>query len=89
MKDHCKILNEIIKAYYDNEYPEYFQDDVYKIFKKENITKEYKAEPIVRCKNCKFYKQLDSVCPYLGEYGYYNEFPDENDFCSRGERKTR
>ena len=28
MKDYCKILNEIIEAYYDNEYPEYFEDEV-------------------------------------------------------------
>lgn len=48
MKDHCKILNEIIEAYYDNEYPEYFQDDVYQIFEREDITDGYKAEPIKR-----------------------------------------
>lgn len=42
---------------------------------------------IVRCKDCKFYKQLDSACPYLGEDGYYKELPGKDDFCSRGERK--
>lgn len=41
----------------------------------------------VRCEDCKFYKQLDGDCPYLGEDGYYNCFPDKDDFCSRGKRK--
>lgn len=45
MKDYCKILNEIIEAYYDNGFPEYFQADVSEIFKREGITKDYKAEP--------------------------------------------
>lgn len=42
---------------------------------------------VVRCKDCKFYKQLDDTCPYLGEDGYYKELPGKDDFCSRGERK--
>lgn len=42
---------------------------------------------VVRCKDCKFYKQLDGTCPYLGEDGYYKELPGKDDFCSRGERK--
>ena len=41
----------------------------------------------VQCKDCKFYKQLDSDCPYCGEDGYYKEFPGEDDYCSKGERK--
>ena len=41
----------------------------------------------VRCKDCKFYKQLDDACPYLGEDGYYKELPGKDDFCSRGERR--
>ena len=41
----------------------------------------------VYCKDCKYYKQLDSACPYLGEDGYYKELPGKDDFCSRGERK--
>ena len=49
MKDYIKILNEIIESYNSNEYPEYFQDDVYQIFKREGIIREYKAEPIVQC----------------------------------------
>lgn len=45
------------------------------------------GKSIVRCKDCKYYKQLDDACPYLGEDGYYKELPGEDDFCSRGERK--
>ena len=41
----------------------------------------------VYCKDCKYYKQLDNTCPYLGEDGYYKELPGKDDFCSRGERK--
>jgi len=43
---------------------------------------------LVRCKDCKFYKQFDDACPYLGEDGYYKELPGKEDFCSRGERKN-
>lgn len=45
-----------------------------------------KITELVRCKDCKFYKQLDDACPYLGDDGYYKELPSEYDFCSRGER---
>lgn len=44
-------------------------------------------DELIRCKDCKFYKQLDSDCPYCGEDGYYKEFPCEDDYCSKGERK--
>lgn len=46
-----------------------------------------KMVEVVYCKDCKFYKQLDDACPYLGEDGFYKELPSEDDFCSRGERK--
>lgn len=45
-------------------------------------------DELVRCKDCKFYKQLDDTCPYLGEDGYYKELPGEDDYCSRGERES-
>ena len=45
------------------------------------------AELVVRCKDCKYYNQMDDVCPYVGEDGYYKELPGKDDFCSRGERK--
>jgi hypothetical protein len=45
------------------------------------------AKKLVRCKDCKFYKQLDSDCPYCGEDGYYKELPGEDDYCSKGELK--
>ena len=45
------------------------------------------AVEVVRCKNCKYYGQQDSACPFLDEDGYYKELPWEDDFCSRGERK--
>lgn len=34
-----EILQAIIKSFFDNEWPEYFQDDVDNIFKKWGITK--------------------------------------------------
>lgn len=49
---YIEILNEIIESYKNNEYPEYFQDDVYEIFKREGITDIIpKAHPIVRCED--------------------------------------
>ena len=57
---------------------------------------------LVRCKDCKhrpipngvdhpLAPKLDGwsdyVCPCLCDDEYYNFMPDDNDFCSRGERK--
>lgn len=46
------------------------------------------AVPVVRCKDCLWYKAEDG-CP-LKESGYFKDgkmLPFENDFCSWGERK--
>lgn len=61
-----------------------------------------KMSPLVRCKDCKhrpipngndhpLAPKLDGwsdyVCPCLCGDEYYNFMPDDNDYCSRGERK--
>ncbi len=41
-------------------------------------------EAVVRCKDCKFYREDVKWCKRIGlVFGLYNE----NDFCSYGERK--
>ena len=50
------------------------------------------VEQIVRCKDCKHwegfaYPDNDGVCHNVDKYYYI--YPNENDFCSRGERKER
>ena len=63
----------------------------------------FDAEPIVRCKDCKHRPipngnnhpltpkpsefEWDYVCPYLCDDEYYNLMPEDNDYCSRGERR--
>lgn len=49
-KNNAEILNEIIEAFYNEEWPEYFQDAVDSIFKEEGITAAYRAiaEPVKR-----------------------------------------
>ena len=45
------------------------------------------AEPVVRCKDCKFYNPHIRECEGFGKwFGLEDEWGD-NDFCSRGERK--
>lgn len=42
------------------------------------------AVPVVRCKDCKHYRGVKGN-ERCGEFEYY--FPEDNDFCSCGERK--
>ena len=49
MKNNAEILNEIIEAFYNEEWPEYFQEAVCNIFEEEGITAVYRAvdaEPV-------------------------------------------
>jgi hypothetical protein len=48
------------------------------------------AVPIVRCKNCKWYRKDGLLCGYwAGLYEHAETYPHYSpvDFCSRGERK--
>ena len=45
------------------------------------------AEPVVRCKDCKWYERKYPWNGHVYECSYL-EFPmDDNDYCSMGERK--
>lgn len=45
------------------------------------------SEPVVRCKDCKFYNPHFRECAGFGRwFGLENEWGD-NDFCSKGEQK--
>ena len=62
-----------------------------------------KMSPIVRCKDCKHRPvpngnnhpltpkpsefEWDETCPYVCADEWHNEMPDDNDYCSKGERK--
>ena len=48
------------------------------------------AEPIVRCKDCKWYYEKGALCNYWADVCEHAEvYPQISpiDFCSRGERK--
>ena len=46
------------------------------------------AVPVVRCKDCKYWKQWDSTTHYLCTYVAGAKFiRNADDFCSRGERR--
>ena len=55
--------------------------------------KDYKpsaeAVQVVRCKNCRYYDKYPtwSACTYWSGDPYEQARVDDNDFCSRGERK--
>lgn len=44
---------------------------------------------IVKCKDCKHnpHNTIDDICPFVDSDGYVKEFPYDDEFCSRGERK--
>ena len=61
------------------------------------------AAEVVRCKDCKHRPipngnshpltpkpsefEWDETCPYVCADEWHNEMPEDNDYCSRGERK--
>ena len=44
--------------------------------------------PVVRCKDCKYWQDNNDGYPHEECRWGHGETPDENDFCSYGERKT-
>lgn len=45
------------------------------------------AEVVVRCKDCKYWKNNNNGYPHEECRWGHGETPDDNDFCSYGERK--
>ena len=45
------------------------------------------AVPVVRCKDCEYYKYEECVCPRMVMSDCAHYYPDPEDFCSYGERK--
>ena len=45
-------------------------------------------EPVVRCKDCKYWQDNNDGYPHEECRWGRGETPDANDFCSYGERKT-
>ena len=44
--------------------------------------------PVVRCKDCKYWQDNNDGYPHEECRWGHGETPDENDFCSYGERKN-
>lgn len=53
---------------------------------KEQFNDLNNVEPIVRCEDCKWW-HTDGVCRMLSNNHYPVVYMDDDDFCSRGERK--
>ena len=45
-------------------------------------------EPVVRCKDCKYWQDNNDGYPHEECRWWHGETPDANDFCSYGERKN-
>ena len=45
------------------------------------------VEPLVRCKDCKYWQDNNDGYPHEECRWGHGETPDDNDFCSYGERK--
>lgn len=45
------------------------------------------AEVVVRCKDCKYWQNNNNGYPHEECRWWHGETPDDNDFCSYGERK--
>lgn len=45
------------------------------------------AVPVTRCKDCKYWQDNNNGYPHEECRWGYGETPDENDFCSYGERR--
>lgn len=45
--------------------------------------------PVVHCKDCKYWQDNNNGYPHEECRWGYGETPDENDFCSYGERRER
>lgn len=72
-------------------------------FSEELVKLEFVGTELVRCKDCKHRPipngnnhpltpkpsefEWDETCPYVCADEWHNEMPDDNDFCSKGERK--
>lgn len=89
-----EILNKIIEAFYNEEWPEYFQEAVSDIFKEEGITETYRAtNEAVRCEDCKYYDDMeDNEKPEYRECHYFSNwftahYMLPNDSCTCGKKK--
>ena len=51
------------------------------------IMERLDAEKVVKCKECLYYEKGKSYEPYCNHPTHGIPYPNENDFCSYGERK--
>lgn len=51
------------------------------------ITQIINADPVVKCKDCKYYRDNVGECEYVWEHQGVIVDVLEDDFCSRGEKR--
>ena len=84
MKNNAEILNEIIEAFYNEEWPEYFQEAVGDIFEEEGITAAYRAVDAESVKHGRW-KVLasgnDAICTNCEHYWIPNGDQYDYHYC--------
>lgn len=46
------------------------------------------AVPVVRCKDCEFYRRTEEIHPGFGTCDFVEMVRQDNDFCSKGEKRV-
>ena len=78
------LLKDILTAGIGKTIIEYSESDIgYMIRKRPTVD----AVEVVRCKDCKYWQDNNDGYPHEECRWWHGETPDDNDFCSYGERK--
>ena len=75
--------NEILKS--EHQHYDYMSDEYYVLVRDIENAPTVDAEPVVRCKDCKHYKEFEGEMECWARPMMFPREP--NDFCSMGERK--
>ena len=59
-----------------------------KVWERLKQYEDLNAVPIIRCKDCKYWQDNNDGYPHEECRWGHGETPDEDDFCSYGERRT-
>ena len=68
-------------------YIEGFNDALMRFKSMIHSAKAVDAVPVVRCKECLYYEKGKSYEPYCNHPSHGIPYPNDDDFCSYGERK--
>jgi hypothetical protein len=84
-----KEVDRIHKEHYENSNYQFIHDFFLAMFRKIRKQPTIDAVPVVRCKDCDWYREDGSICvnPKCGKSWYGCRVPEQH-FCSYGERRS-